>query len=307
MLTSAEIEHFRYFGNISNLDDCQKFNNHGYATVAQAPASFIGSTARSRGTWKIVGSSKKFAVTDCYKHLVADDKTIIFTVTKDFDKLKVFPRGHGWLQVNVACGPNGADEPEQVPTFLDDDSFRAVVFGFTESEIGADASYTKDQMDHLIKAHDNFEVRAERYIKLNSQLVQRSTPEAFQSLSQHRKTKGIVIYQEQIGGEVDSKTIVNILGATTNVHFVIDSDIPSYHVFRNDEESTESSTMSPTMIQTEDEHPDAVSTDKAPTRPPEPDVTVSESTAISYSDLLVFSALLVVGNYIVLPYNSINL
>lgn len=248
-LVSASIGQSSFYGTISSAEDCERFNNNPGKAFARAIATAIGSTTRGRGTWKIVGMTKKFAVEDCYKRITDPGKRIIISVAKDFDKLKLFPRGPGWLQLNVAKGPNSGPDPEHVPTFIDDDSFQAVVFGLSEGEVGADASYGRDQIDRLVKLHDNAEVRADRYIQLNSALLERSSSDVFRSIAD-LGTTSVLVYQDR-DGAVDGRALIGRLGSS-DVNFLMEAGMPSFfkeEVVANPNDSsstTEATKPSPT-------------------------------------------------------------
>lgn len=210
-LVSANIGETSYYGQITTLEDCEKFNQIPEFQMARATVTATGA-GRSRGTWRIEGPGKKFLVEDCFKKIVEPNKNIMFTVTKDFEKLKVFPKGPGLLQVNVGVGPNGpADAPEPVPTFLDDESFNGVYFGLAESETGGAAAYTKEHIDLLMKMHDMAEVRAERFVLLNSGLVQRADSKVFSAIA-GSTTASVVLYQEK-SADVDPKALAGRLGS----------------------------------------------------------------------------------------------
>lgn len=214
-----------YFGKIESLSDCERFNGSPGKDFARATASASGSSALSRGTWKIVGNSSRFAVEDCYKKIVEPKKIIIFSISKDFEKLKVFPRGPGWLQVKVAKGPNAAAEPDHVPPSLDDGSFKAVVFGLAESEDGADGGYSKEQLNRLIRVHDVTEVRAERFIQLNNILVQHSPTNVLRLITD-QSAVGIILYQEN-EEHMDFSAVKSRFG-DRDIHFMaVRQDVPS--------------------------------------------------------------------------------
>lgn len=214
-----------YYGKIESLADCERFNDSPGRNFARATASASGSAALSRGTWKIVGNSSRFAVEDCYKKLVDPKKIIIFTISKEFEKLKVFPRGQGWLNLKVVKGPNAAAEPDHVPPSLDDASFKAVVFGLVETEAGPDTGYSKEQLNRLIRVHDAAEVRAERFIQLNNVLVQHSAANVLRLIAD-QSGAGIVLYQDS-EERVDIKAVKSRLG-DRDIHFMaVRQDTPA--------------------------------------------------------------------------------
>lgn len=252
-LVSAEVGQSSYYGTISTLEDCEKFNNNEQKEIARAIATGPAPSRNSAFTWRILGAnSKKFNISECFKKITNPRKTIIFHVTKDFDKLKAFPRGPAWLQVNVAKGPNVDTEPHHFPTMLDDAAFEAVVFGLSESETGVEESYTKEQIDRLLRFYNHTVCTAERFVQLNSALLERSSTDALRSLADQASVK-VMVYQEKEAA-VDGKKMIDRLGAK-DVNFLLDVGMRSY--FKREAEEGEDASEVPTDAPTE-----------APTEPP---------------------------------------
>lgn len=237
-LSNATRKNSQFFGVIKDVKDCERFNLDPVKNIARASVFMEGS--RSRGSWIIKTNQTNFAVEECFKRISNPSKIILISVAKHFDKLRTFPRGPAWLHVNVAQGPNGATATEQLPIVLGDSSFKAVVFGMNESEVGPDATYTKEQIVQLMKLMSTTDVQGEKYILLNSVLLMRSAPEVFHPIAEEGPV-GVLVYQE---GETAAKStdIVNRL-ATNDVQFLMDVSDQSYFWFQDaDAQTTEDTT-----------------------------------------------------------------
>lgn len=213
------------FGTIQSLQDCERFNSNHVKNIARATAVASGTSAH--GYWNIVGGSGEFVVQECYRKLTNPKKVILFTVQRDFEKLKYFPVGPGWLHVNVAKGPNGGDYVDTLA--IDDNSFRAVVFGLSESQEGPETSYTSQQIAKIMQQRATIDVQSESYILLNSEFVMRSPPEVFHPIVEEGPV-GIMVYQSQEAA-ISSATLANRIG-TTDIHFLMDVTDKTFFLFR---------------------------------------------------------------------------
>lgn len=206
-----------FFGPIVSEVDCALFNDNPTMNMARAKAVYKRTTNGSISPWRITGekSSGSFPVDDCYKKLTDPRKMILFSIESDYGKLKSFPRGPGWMLLKVARGPNSeAAVLPHIPTFMDDNSFESVVFSFAESEVGSEANYSPDHIDQMLTQMRSIEVRAPRFIQLNSALISRTPKETFKELSNSTQA-GIIVYQENKSTDsnmIDGQEVASRLG-----------------------------------------------------------------------------------------------